>query len=287
MSMPSLPERPAALPEINFREYVEILKRRKFIFIQMFAMVLAVGMVVAAMGKPVYVTSAKLLVAATNSSVSILDSNNPIATLLAAAQPDSIDTQLQVLQSGPFMDEAYRKAHIVPKPGVIPPSVRVQAVENTNIIEITAEGGDPKQITRLANSVVRLHLKKTDLLETTGLGTTLRFVRRERAKAQKQLAQAARRLELFRQAHRLVGLTSEKETQAGEYAALLARVLEEQSNLRSASEQAASLRAQLAKEQAEMVQISTRDNPRVPKLQERLDELKFRRMDLLREFRPT
>src|SRR5438876_2075529 len=187
MSLSSLPARPAAMPEINFREYLEILKRRKVVFIEMFAMVLAVGMVIAAMGKPVYMTSAKLLVAAANSSVSILDSNNPIATLLAASQPDSIDTQLQVLQSGPFMDEAYREARIVNKPGVIPPSVRAQAVENTNIIEITAEGGDPKQITDLANAVVRLHLKKTDLLETTGLGTTLQFVRRERAKAQKQL----------------------------------------------------------------------------------------------------
>src|SRR6266446_135262 len=104
MSPSSLPASPATMPEINFREYLEILKRRKLIGIQMFVVVLAVGMVIAAMGKPVYVTSAKLLVAAANSSVSILDSNNPIATLLAAAQPDSIDTQLQVLQSGPFMD---------------------------------------------------------------------------------------------------------------------------------------------------------------------------------------
>ena len=56
MSIPSLPERPAALPEINIREYLEILKRRRIIFIQMFAMVLAVGMVMAAMGKPVYIT---------------------------------------------------------------------------------------------------------------------------------------------------------------------------------------------------------------------------------------
>src|SRR5207247_2100305 len=105
-------------------------------------------------------------------------------------------------------------------------------------------------------------------------------VRKERLKAQTQLTAAARRLELFRQAHRLVGLTSEKETQAGEYAALLARVLESQSNLRSAREQAASLRAQLAKEPTELVQLSTRENPRLPKLQERLDALKFRRADL-------
>src|SRR5260370_34159773 len=99
MSLSSLPTRPAAVPEINIREYLEILKRRKVVGIQMFVMVLAVGMVIAAMGKPVYVTSAKLLVAAANSSVSILDSNNPSAPLPPPAQPEHIDTQLQVLPS--------------------------------------------------------------------------------------------------------------------------------------------------------------------------------------------
>jgi tyrosine-protein kinase Etk/Wzc len=287
MSVSSVPERAAALPELNLRGYLDVLKRRKAVCIQVFALVLAVGMVMASMGKPVYVTSAKLLVAAANSSVSIVDSNNPIATMLAASQPDSVDTQLQVLQSGPFLDEAFRAAHIVTKPGVIGPSVEAQSVENTNIIEITVHGGDPKQITALANTIVRLHLKKTDLLETTGLGNTLEFVRKEKGKAETQLALAERRLEQFRQAHRLVGLTTEKEAQAGEYAALLARTLEAESNLRSAKQQTASLRAELAKEPAELVQVSTRENPAIARLRERLAELKIDRMHLLRELRPA
>ena len=140
-----LPEHPAALPELNLREYLQIIRRRKVVFIQVFAVVLAIGIVAAMTGKPIYEATAKLLVTAGSSSVSIVDSNNPIATMLAAAQPDSVDTQLQVLQSGPFLDDAFRLARITPKPSAAPPSVHAQAVENTNVIEVTAEGGDPKQ----------------------------------------------------------------------------------------------------------------------------------------------
>jgi capsular exopolysaccharide synthesis family protein len=287
MSIPSVPEHPAALPELNLREYVQILKRRRAVFIQMFVLVLAIGIVMAASGKPIYQTSAKLLVTATHSSVSIVDSSNPIAAMLAAAEPDSVDTQLQVLQSGSFLDEAFRQAHIVTKPGIPPPSVQAQALDGVNIIEVSVEGGDRQQITDLANTIVRLHLAKTDLLTTTGLRDTLQFMRREKTRAEAQLAGAEQNLNRFQEAHRLVGLTSEKEKQAGEYAALLARVLQGDSNIRSAREQVASLQAQLKKEPTELVQTSTRDNPRVAKLQDRLDDLKFKRTDLLREYKPT
>jgi capsular exopolysaccharide synthesis family protein len=282
-----LPELPAALPELNLREYLQIIRRRKVVFIQVFVVVLAIGIVAAMTGKPIYETTAKLLVTAGSSSVSIVDSNNPIATMLAAAQPDSVDTQLQVLQSGPFLDDAYRLAHITPKPNAAPTSVHAQAVENTNVIEITADGGDPKQTADLANAVVKLHLERSDLLTTTGLRDTLQFVRQEKEKAQTTLSTVEKKLAAFRQAHRLVGVTSAREAQAGEYAVLLAQVLEAESNIRGASDQAASLRAQLARAPRQVVEVDTRENPRVAKLQEKLDELNFQRMDLLRDFRPV
>ena len=71
---PMLPEHPAALPELNLREYLQIIRRRKVVFIQVFAVVLAIGIVAAMTGKPIYEATAKLLVTAGSSSVSIVDS---------------------------------------------------------------------------------------------------------------------------------------------------------------------------------------------------------------------
>src|SRR4051794_23478278 len=121
---PSL-EQPVLLPEVDLRDYLDIIRRRKFIFLQVFGLVAGLGMLGARSGKPIYQTHAKLLITTGSSSLSIIDSNNPIATMLAAAQPYGIETQMQLIQSVPFLSEAFRAAGIVPKPDVVPPSVSV------------------------------------------------------------------------------------------------------------------------------------------------------------------
>jgi polysaccharide biosynthesis transport protein len=271
----------------NVRDYLDILWRRKAVFIQVFLIMLAMGIAAAMRSKPIYQTYAKLLVAASAPNVNLVDANNPIAQLLAAARPDSVETQLQVLQSAPFLDEAYRVARIVPNPDVIPPSVRAEVVENTSVIQITVQGGDPRQIADLANAVVDLHRQRTDLLATTGLRETMQFVAKEKDKAAKSLAQADRELLRFRQVHRGVGLDSEKEAKTGEYAALLARVIELESNVTTTRTQLADLRSRVAKEPRELVEETTRDNPGVARLQDKLAELQIQQMEMRRDYRPA
>src|SRR4051812_10727253 len=109
-------EQPVLMPEVNLRDYLDIIRRRKLVFLQVFGLVLGMGILGTRSGKPIYQTRTKLLVSAGTSSVSIIDSNNPIATMLAAAQPYSIETQMQLIQSGPFLDESFRAANIVARP---------------------------------------------------------------------------------------------------------------------------------------------------------------------------
>src|SRR5436190_2148216 len=89
-------------PDLSIKNLLNILRRRKAILVEAFVVVLAVGILTTKLHKPVYRTHAKLLVPVGTSSLSIVDSNNPIGTMLAAAQPDSVETQLHVLQSEPF-----------------------------------------------------------------------------------------------------------------------------------------------------------------------------------------
>src|SRR5689334_10532842 len=132
---PSL-EQPVLLPEVNLRDYLDILRRRKFIFLQVFGLVAGLGMLGARSGKPLYQTHTRLLVASGSSSLSIIDSNNPIATMLAAAQPYPLETQMQLIQSAPFLDEAFRAAKVVPRREILPPAVSVESTEGTHILQI-------------------------------------------------------------------------------------------------------------------------------------------------------
>jgi polysaccharide biosynthesis transport protein len=287
MSLPAVPETPVQSSELNIQELLDALRRRKATFIQVFLVVLAVGIVASAPGKPLYQTQAKLLVPTGSYSMNIIDSSNPIAAMLASAQPDSISTQLQDLQSSAFMDEAFRAAKVQYRPEVQPPSVSAVSVDGTNVIQITVEGGDPSEIAALANKVVELHQAKTSRSMVSGLEGTLQFVRGEKLKTDKQLADAEQQLQEFRQKHRVSEQASEREGRAGEYAALLARMIETESNLTSTRTQLAGLKARLAKEPAQRVEVTAKENPLISRFRDKLTDLRFQRMDLLREYHPT
>lgn len=272
---------------VSLEETMNILRRRKGVFLQAFVAVVAVGILVTASTKPVYRTWARLLVPAGSRSVSLVDSANPIAAMVAAAQPDSLATQLQILQSRPFLTDAREEAGVQDRPDVVPATVRIEALEESSVIQITVEGGDRQGIADYANAIVDLHLERTDLLATTGLKDTLTFVRKEKDKARRDLVAAEQRLVQFRKEHRIVQLAAEQEAQAKEYVALESQVRELESQILTTRTQIQELRARLARAPIDVVHETTKENPRAARLQERLDELSVQREALLTDFKPT
>jgi capsular exopolysaccharide synthesis family protein len=286
MSLTPVLEQPVAPPEPSIKEYLEVLRRRKTIFFHVFLLVLLVGIIATALSKPIYQTTAKLLVPPTKSAVSLVDATNPISSLLAASQPDSLATQTEVLQSAPFQAEARERAAIRNVPGIAPPFARVEALAQSNIIAITAEGGSAEAAAKLANAMVDLHLERTDALETAGLQKTMEFVRKEREAAARELDDAARRLLAFRRDHRVATLTAEQEEATREYVTLQGAVQAAASNIASAEAEIADLRARLAREPVDMVQESAKTNPRRAMLEEKVNALKVERAELLHDFQP-
>jgi len=287
MAMAPAPQPLPTQPEINIKDYFDVIRRRKAIFIQVFVLVLTVGIVNTTLSKPVYSTYTKILVPAASSSVSLVDSNNPIATMLAAAQPDNVTTQLEILQSSPFLGEAMEKAGVKFREGVVPPAVSFAAVGGSNILQVTVEGGDPQEIKRLADKIVELHVKKTDLAQTTGLDDTLEFVSKEKLKTYADLEDAHNRLIAFQKDHRVAQLTAEQEANAKEYVALQTQLRETENNIASTRVQIADLKQRLNREPIDIVQESEKENSRRAKLEDRLDDMKVRRAELLQDFLPT
>src|SRR6266542_237269 len=93
--------------EVNIRDYVDILRRRKAIMLQTFVVVLAVGIITTLMAKPVYETSAKMLISQSPRTVSLVQTDNPLSALLAQGDSDSLPTQMELLQSAPFMSSVF------------------------------------------------------------------------------------------------------------------------------------------------------------------------------------
>lgn len=273
--------------DLNIATYIEVIRRRRAIFIQVFVMVVAIGLVITALSKPVYQTYAEILVPMGGPAVSVVDSKDPVNLILATARPEPLKTQVKILQGEPFLEEARKLAKVESSPGEVPPSVHVESLEGMNVIRVTVEGGNPEAITQLANAIVELHLERTDLLTTTGIDKTMEFVQNEQKRVEAALKEAEQKLINFRKSHRVVELTAEQAAHAEEYTQLQAAMQAAKSNLASTRMQLDLLRKRLAQEPMEQVIETRKENPRLPRLQERLDTLRFQREDLLRNYKPN
>jgi len=272
-------------PSLDIRDYMEIMRRRKAVFIQVFVMVLVVGVIATMLGKPVYQTSTRIMVPVGAPMVNMINVDNPLYAALMMAQPDPVSTQLQMMQTGEFIQDAMKKAGINgSKPGVLPPSPRVAAGEGSNVISVVVEGGDPVQISELANAMVELHKQNMDDARNQGLRKAISFVERELGKKTKDLEDAKLRMLEFRKTHRIIEEKTQQEAKAKAYSDLETEVRHAENALTSTRSQAAQLRTMLAQEPPERTTELRKDNPARDPLVQRIAKLKAQRLDKLDVF---
>ncbi|HEU4751903.1 MAG TPA: polysaccharide biosynthesis tyrosine autokinase, partial [Armatimonadota bacterium] len=144
----------------------------------------------------------------------------------------------------------------------------------SDVIRISAEGGDPVQVAALVNAMVDLHKEEMKKDQVGSLDDVVYRVRREAEKAARRREDAQKALIQFRKAHQVARLGTEQQARVREYVDLKADLAAAESDITSTKAQIADLEARLKQEPFETVQESTKDNPRYARLQERLDAAK-------------
>jgi len=271
---------------MGLRDYMDILRRRKAAAIQVFVLVMAIGIVVTLLGKPIYSTRGKLVVPRVAQSITMQNGQDPFNRVMN--QPDDLPTQIQTLQSGPFIQKAIRRANIRPRPGVMFPDPRVEQVEGGgNVIQVSAEGGDPKEVAALVNAMLDLHYDESKAVNTEGLSTNVDMVKRAKEQAEKTLAEAENRLIAFNKQHQVAQATAEQKAKVEEYVELQSTVTAAESDVTSTQAELASLQAALQQTPMEFLEKSSKPNTRKEKLQEHLNDLEQQRDELLQQYQPT
>ena len=265
-----------APPELNLVDYRYLFRRRRWTLISVFLLVTAVGLALTAISRPVYQAQAEVVVAPAP----------PPTNALATPQPDSLATQVRTLRSRQFLADAYRLADVQPTPGLAP-TVKIEPVENTSSILITVDGGDPETITRLANTIVDLHVKRTGEFAMRDVGRALEYMQREERRARGEYDNAQARLIGFLTEHGEREDSIFQDTRAREYAALTARSRVAESNIVAARAELTDLRARLDAEPAFRTEPVSRPNPRAETLQARMDDLQAERTTLLQNYKPA
>jgi len=223
----------------SLQEYLAILRRRRAVILQAFVLISAVGVVLALLAKPVYQSSAKLLVEGPSYNMNTLDSSNPLSSLFQISQQQTVDTQVEVLQAQPLLDEAAALAG--------PASLAVSNLKDTNVIEVTAEAGSAKTAADAPNTLLKLFIAQDTNQNLGEMEQARRFIVQQGALTHRKLVDSETALKDFKEKNHLPELVKNRDEQ-------IARIGTLSGDYQGATAGLAALRAQMDAERALLAQ---------------------------------
>src|SRR5436190_10392513 len=127
--------------ELELRDYVRVIRRRKTIVILAVVVAVAAALIVSYLQTPVYSAGAEVRLQADASSA--VDTSGGTSGQIDPAK--TVSTQIQIIKSRPVHDA------VVAKIGSAP-SVSASAINQTAVIKIKAQSTVPKRAADIANA---------------------------------------------------------------------------------------------------------------------------------------
>lgn len=189
---------------VTFKDYIALLKRRKNIILQTFIIVSIVGIGATLLMKPVYESSAKIVVDPPLNTMNSVDTSNPLSSILMPPQPQEVDTQVQVLQAQPLMSQVWSKYN--------KPDLTVAQIDKTNVIEITSQAHNPFVAADAANYLVSLYMAEQTDQNVGELRTARLFAEKQGALARARLNAADAALARYKRNGNIADLNHEKDS---------------------------------------------------------------------------
>lgn len=221
----------------SLQDYLAILRRRRAIIIQAFILITVIGVAQALIAKSVFQSSAKLLVEGPALNLNTVDSANPLSSLFQISQQQTVDTQVEVLQSQPLLDQVIKQ--------VGPAILTVAPVGQTNVIAVAAEANDPKVAAAAPNTLLSLYITQNTNAELAEMERARQFVQAQGKQAHDRLNATENALKTFQETTHIADLAKNRDDQI----ALISSLAGSKQSLVASL---ASLRAQIASDQAEM-----------------------------------
>ncbi|HXG24684.1 MAG TPA: polysaccharide biosynthesis tyrosine autokinase [Chthonomonadales bacterium] len=276
-------ETTGSLNEIPLREYLDVFRRRKAIIIQTFVVVVVVGIVATYLTKPVYRSTARILVEGKAITVAQYNPSDPLGQILLPPASYNVSTQLEVLQSNAVREEAYKKANVKPEDV----SLSAKQVEETDVIEINAESTSASDAERLARVLPETY--KEYVLDTRGdsVKKALEFAEKRLQEENSRLIEAELELQNFRRANQVANLDEQRGQQINQ-------VMEAEKELRRAEAELTGNEVRLQNLIATYRSLprtidtpTTTTNPKIEEIKNDIAKLKTERSKALVLFKPN
>ena len=266
----------------SLRDFFEILRRRKAIAFNAFALVLILGIVVTLMTKPVFSTALRLLVEGRSSTVAINTSNDPLSSVFQPPPGRAVDTQIEILRSSRIVRQVYKEAGV--KPGRV--TMAVRRVGTTEVIEIAVTSNQRDAADRFAATLPKVYERQTRDERLREVSAALDFAQRTLDEQRNRLNATEKEYEEFKNKKGVVNAEAEVTTAIeataegkNEYVRAKAQVVSLQGELDAQLKQRSSM--------SEFVDTPvTTTNPALAQIKERIADRKSERTSVLVFYKP-
>ncbi len=205
------------------QEYLLILRRRRLLILQAFFCITVLGIAITFVTPPTYQATAKLLVDGPSMNINQVDPNNPLSAILALGSQQSVQTQVEVLQTQPLQQRAIQQTGAA--------TFAVGADKDTNIIEVQAESSDPKIAAAAVNELLKDYIAQDADQSLSEIEGAYQFAKQQGADARKRLAAADDKLKTFRLQNHVADLIQNRSDQINRVSALTTELQKDQSDL--------------------------------------------------------
>src|SRR5579871_4995821 len=263
--------------ELSLRDYMDLLRRRRAIVIQTFIVVFVLGLAITFMAKPVYRTSARILVEGKSYAVNTVDANNPLNNLFMADTGHDIATQIEVLQGDKVLSDAYKDSDVPPGAA----KLEVHAVNSTDVIELIVESNTPTYAERLAKTLPNTYLNYITSNRRTDITNAFTFAQNRYKEENDKLLKAELDLQRFKEGAGIVDAASDRGRRLAEVSSAEGAVQLQQSELSNDRVLLGILEQELKETPATLKATTQTSNPQIQAIKMQIDELRTQRAVLL------
>ena len=269
------PQNDAPDTGVSLLDYFQIFQRRRQIIMQAFLVIACVTVVITMLTKPVYEATAQLLVEAPSNSLSTVDTGNSLSQLLVLTQPQTVDTQVQVLQSPTLIDEVCQET------GVKDSDITITAVKETNVIQVVVDADTRAKAANAANTLLNDYINEDVNRSLTEIQAAEQFVQQRSDDVEQQLSQSEAALEAFKLKYHVADVEQEQSNKLGQVQDLETALNQQQANLSALTSQISAERQLIGGVSPSTDADTTATNPAIQDLRSRIGDLQTQRASLL------
>lgn len=280
--------------QVEFSGLWEVFRRRRLLMLVTLVAVLMVGAIYTLLVKPVYESTALVMVVASPPASSSADGMSVLNNLMAFTRSASVESHLQLIQSPEVLSTAAARlepselrkgfeSNIVPKWAI---SITTP-VKDSEVISVMGRAYDARAAADLANSIAITYIERDQAFSTQATKQGKEYVYSEMNTVRKQLASAQDDLAAYKRTTRLVVPESQLQAVTNNVAALQMELDKANVDAAAALRQAESLGRQVSVEGTEVQESRTiQMNPEYQAAMQRLDGLNAKRATMIQEYAP-